>query len=169
MKSTMDLSCVSWILKLRILWEYSKTTGCWEWWPLAQLHGICPSKTHLIPLVAEGALSALEMQRRWFSCTFSTGSTFPQLPVCRVKLDKLDSFEALILYYHSSYSCGAKAYKDPTSRYPFITFTLPRCLEIFFQCCFVGPISLRLGVLAFSSCRRLATYPTFQALLVGIQ
>ena len=61
----MDLSCVSWILKLRILWEYSKTTGCWEWWPLAQLHGICPSKTHLIPLVAEGALSALEMQRRW--------------------------------------------------------------------------------------------------------
>lgn len=37
--------------------------------------------------------------------------------MCRVKLDKLDSFEALILYY-SSYSCGAKAYKDPTSRYP---------------------------------------------------
>ena len=80
--------------------------------------GYVHPRTHLIPLVAEGALSALEMQRRWFSCTFSTGSIFPQLPVCRVKLDKLDSFEATILYYHSSYSCGAKAYKDPTSRYP---------------------------------------------------
>lgn len=163
----MNLSCVSWILKLRILWEYRMlgmvavgpaswdmsiqdtpdTSGGWR--------GIVSSgNAKEVVLLAR---SPLDQHFHSYPCA---GSNLTNLIASKL----LFCTTALILVEQ-------KPTKIPHlgTRYPFITFTLPRCLEIFFQCCFVGPISLRLGVLTFSSCRRLATYPTFQALLVGMQ